>query len=143
MGQLTCKIVRPDRLMYEGPAASVVLVMADGEMGVYPGHSPFIGALGEGVMRFRQTDEQGGGVTRFVVKGGYAEVRNDEVIVLAGHARAVDDIDEDVVQATRDEACAEMAKLDEDDHRRRYYEEKVEWCDLLLAQAQSAGARGR
>ena len=27
MGQLTCKIVRPDRLMYEGPAASVVLVM--------------------------------------------------------------------------------------------------------------------
>ena len=34
MADLTCQFVRPDRLLYEGPVASVILVTVSGELGV-------------------------------------------------------------------------------------------------------------
>ena len=39
MAYLTCKLVRPDRLLFEGPVASMVLVTYTGELGVWPGHA--------------------------------------------------------------------------------------------------------
>lgn len=135
MGQITCQFVRPDRLLYEGQVASVVLVTPSGELGIWPLHSPEIVALGDGVVRLNLLEEDGGGMVKVIVSGGYAEVDDDLVIVLADHARRSDDIDEDVVLKTREAAEADRDALDEDDHRRAYYEGKIRWCDLLLQHA--------
>ena len=43
---ITCQIVRPDRLLYEGQVESLVLVARTGEIGVWPGHASEIVALG-------------------------------------------------------------------------------------------------
>ena len=51
MAELTCQFVRPDRLLYEGNVASLILATIDGELGVWPGHEPEIVALGDGVVR--------------------------------------------------------------------------------------------
>ena len=59
---------------------------------------------------------------------------SDEVIVLADHARRTDDIDPDIVRRTRDEAIEAREACDEGDHRRAYYDNKVNWCNLLLKQ---------
>ena len=67
-----------------------------------------------------------------IVMGGYAEISNDTVIVLADHARREDDIEAEVVQQTKDEAIAKRDAFEEGDHRRAYYEEKIAWCDRLL-----------
>ena len=75
-----------------------------------------------------------------VVSGGYAEIDNDEVIILADHARRADDIDPDTVRETRDEAIEHLDQIDEGDHRRAYYEGKIRWCNLLLKQVTGSAA---
>lgn len=135
MAELNVQFVRPDRALYEGPAASLVLVTYAGELGVYPGHAAEIVALGDGVVRMKLTEAEGGGNRDVVVSGGYAEIDHDQVIILADHARRTDDIDVDVVRSTRDESIDLLDKCAEGDHRRAYYENKINWCNLLLKQA--------
>lgn len=135
MANLTCQFVRPDRLLYEGPAASVILVSQSGELGVWPGHAPEICALGDGIVRVTSPQDQGGDVRKVVISGGYAEIANDTVLIIADHARNINDIDVAVVKKTKQAALDKRNALPEDDHRRAYYENKIAWCDLLLKHA--------
>lgn len=139
MGELSCQFVRPDRVVFDGPVASLVLVTYAGELGILPGHAPEICALGDGVVRIRNRAQDGGGEVDVVVSGGYAEVNNDQVIILADHARRTDDIDPDVVRETRDAAIETKENLDAGNPRHAYYENKIKWCNLLLKQALGDG----
>jgi F-type H+-transporting ATPase subunit epsilon len=134
MAELNVQFVRPDRLLMEGPAESLVLVTYAGELGVWPGHAAEIVALGDGVVRMRRKGENGTEEFDVVVSGGYAEIADDEVIILADHARRADDIDPDTVRKTRDEAIDARDACVEGDHRRAYWDNKVNWCNLLLKQ---------
>ena len=136
MDTLTCEIVRPDKLLYKGEAANVILVARAGELGVFPKHGAEISALGDGVMRIYLPD---GSQRRVVIMGGYAEVANDRLIVLATHARNADDIEPETVKRTREKAAELRDSLDANDHRRAYYDEKIRWCDLLLTVASKSG----
>lgn len=135
MAELTVKFVRPDRILYEGKAAHMVLATYTGELGVWPGHASEICALGDGITRITQTEADGGKESGVVVSGGYAEIHDNTVVVLADHARRCDDIEVDIVQQTRDEAQEHRDALPEGDHNRAYYENKMKWCDLLLSVA--------
>ena len=142
MAELTCQFVRPDRSLFQGPVASLVLVTYAGELGVWPGHASEIVALGDGVVRITRRAEDGGGEYDVVVSGGYAEIDNDEVIILADHARRADDIDPEKVRETRDEALEELDRIEEGNHRRAYFENKVRWCNLLLKQVSGSSTAG-
>ena len=143
MAELNCQIVRPDRSLYEGAVANIILVTYAGELGVWPGHAPEVVALGDGVVRIRRTPENGGGEFDVVVSGGYAEVDRDGVIILADHARRTDDIDPEVVHRTRDKAIDALDELESGDYRAAYYEKKVRWCNLLLKYATGGPAQGQ
>ena len=136
MAELTCQFVRPDKLLYEGTVESLILASSDGEYGVWPGHAPEIIALGDGVVRLHMPhpENEEESMTKIVISGGYAEIDPTGVIILADHARRVDDIDADVVRETRDDVIDQMLSLPEDDNRRAYYEKKIGWCNLLLKQ---------
>lgn len=134
MAELNVQFVRPDRALYEGPVASLTLVTYAGELGVYPGHAAEIVALGDGVVRMKLLASEGGGERDVVVSGGYAEIDHDTVIILADHARRTDDIDADTVRQTRDETIDALEACADGDHRRAYYENKINWCNLLLKQ---------
>lgn len=138
MSSIHCKFVRPDRLLFEGDIASLVLVMPDGELGVWPGHAPEICALGNGVVRLHSLPERGGETVKVLVAGGYVEINPNEVTILADHARRSDDIEADVVMETRDKAMTSRDALPEGDGRRAYYDNKIAWCDLLLQHAPEA-----
>ena len=140
MAELNCQFVRPDRLLFDGPVANLVLVTYAGELGVWPGHAPEIVALGDGVVRMRARQEDGGHEYDVVVSGGYAEIDNDGVIILADHARRTDDIDPDVVRRTRDEAIDALDEIGQGDYRAAYYEKKIRWCNLLLKHAMGSAA---
>lgn len=137
MATITCQFVRPDRLLYEGEVASMVLVTATGELGVWPGHAPEICALGNGVVRLNTLSKAGSPseTVKVIISGGYVEITPNRVIVLADHARRADDIEPDVVKETRGKAVASRDALPEDDSRRAYYDNKIAWCDLLLQHA--------
>ena len=140
MAELNSQFVRQDRLLFDGPVANLVLVTYAGELGVWPGHAPEIVALGDGVVRMRRLPADGGGEYDVVVSGGYAEIDNDGVIILADHARRTDDIEPDVVRRTRDEAIEALDEIGEGDHRAAYYEKKIRWCNLLLKHATGGAA---
>lgn len=135
MGKISCQFVRPDRLVYEGEVDSLILQTAAGELGVWPLHAPLICALGDGVVRLHLSEEAGGGVLRVLVMGGYAEVKDDNVIILADNALREDEVDAEAVRRDRGRAVAERDKFAKGDHRRAYYENTIRWCDLQLKYA--------
>ena len=138
MAELNCQFVRPDKLVYEGLVDHLILVTYSGELGGWPGHAPQICALGDGVVRLHQRSADGGEEIDVVISGGYAEIVNDTVIILADHARLTNDIEPDVVMSTRTKAMESRDKLPDGDARRAYYENKIKWCNLLLKQTSEA-----
>jgi F-type H+-transporting ATPase subunit epsilon len=100
---------RPLRLEVVTPRRAVVRVEADavffpglrGEVGVLPGHTPFLTALGTGELRYTEGPRD----RHVAVSGGFAEVRDDRVLVLADWAETPEEID--VAQALADKKEAE------------------------------------
>ena len=72
------KVVTPLRLLAETDADVVYLPTLEGEIGVLPGHRPLYTAIGRGVLSFRADGDE----ERFAIKGGFAEIRPDEVVVV-------------------------------------------------------------
>ena len=71
-------VVTPGRLIVEADADSVALPGLEGELGVYPGHRPLFAALGRGRISYRSgTFEES-----FAVRGGYAQVQPEKVLVM-------------------------------------------------------------
>ena len=89
MSTLTCRVVSPERPLFEGEVDRHVAPGALGELGIYPLHAPLISRLGPGVLRLHH----GGEVERLAVKGGFVEVKDDDVILLVTYAVKPEDID--------------------------------------------------
>jgi F-type H+-transporting ATPase subunit epsilon len=89
MKTLQLELVTPRARAYRGEVRSVVLPAALGEMGVLPGHAPFLGLLTEGRVTVRIPAKQAEGGPRelsFKVSGGSVEVLPDHVTIFADSA---------------------------------------------------------
>ena len=75
-------IVTPDRRVVVGNADDVVIPAKEGEIDVLPGHAPFLGMLGTGVLRFVAE----GKTHRLMVSGGFVEVDNNRVVLMCESA---------------------------------------------------------
>ena len=101
---------RPLRLEVVTPRRAVARVEADavffpglrGEVGVLPGHTPLLVELGTGELR----DMEGPRDRYLAVAGGFAEVREDRVLVLADSAETPEEIDVEGAQAEKKAAEA-------------------------------------
>jgi F-type H+-transporting ATPase subunit epsilon len=79
---LECVVVTPETTALQTPAEFVALPLYDGELGVLPGHSPFIGRLGYGELRVKEN----GKLFRLYVDGGFVQVADGIVSVLTNNA---------------------------------------------------------
>ncbi len=79
MSELQVRVVSPDSVLFEGPAASVVAPSWDGKLGILPRHAPMIALLGSGELSI---DLPGGGSERFFVAGGVLKVEGDDLMIL-------------------------------------------------------------
>ena len=77
-------VVSPERALFDGAADAVVAPAFDGEVGVLPGHAPFLTLLGTGQLTLHQS----GTATRFRVAGGFLQVVGDAVRVVADRVEA-------------------------------------------------------
>jgi len=75
-------VVTPERAELDAAANSVVLPMFDGELGVLPGHSAFVGQLAAGELRITT----GTDVKRYYIDGGFVQVAGGVVNVLTAKA---------------------------------------------------------
>lgn len=99
---LKCVVVTPERAVLDEESDFIALPMFDGELGVLPGRSPLIGRLGIGELRTRR-----GSVThRFLIDGGFAQVRANIVTVLTSKAQKAEDIDTAAAERVLSESAA-------------------------------------
>jgi F-type H+-transporting ATPase subunit epsilon len=76
-GAIALKIIAPQQLLVDVEASEVSLPGLDGQLGILPGHRPLITMLGRGDLSYRVDNA----VEKFAVRGGYAEIRPDSVLV--------------------------------------------------------------
>ena len=98
--RLTLEIATPTRQLVAETVDEVVAPGTEGYFGVLPGHAPFLTTLGVGEVTYRIGREE----HHLAVAGGFAEVRNDKVIVLADAAEHPQDIDRARAERARDRA---------------------------------------
>jgi F-type H+-transporting ATPase subunit epsilon len=108
---LRLEVVTPAQKVLEGRASEVRIPGVDGELGILPGHTPLLTALGTGQVRY--TD--GGTSGLLVVQGGFAEVQPDAVTVLASIAETVDEIDVEAARSALAEAEEALKDVSADD----------------------------
>jgi F-type H+-transporting ATPase subunit epsilon len=100
-------IVTPTRSVVETEAESVLAPGSEGELGILPGHAPLLVALKAGVVRYTE----GGRTNRVAIGGGFAEVTQERVIVLAPSAETPDEIDRTEAEQRRAQAESALGQL--------------------------------
>lgn len=103
---LTLELVTPEKVAWSAPADFVVLPAVGGEMGVLPGHMPFLVQLAEGEVRVTENDQ----VKRFAVSGGFAEIKDDVIALFAETAELADQISAERAHQALERAKAEVVK---------------------------------
>ncbi|PYM34749.1 MAG: F0F1 ATP synthase subunit epsilon [Candidatus Rokuibacteriota bacterium] len=98
--RLTLEIATPMRLVVAETVDEVVAPGIAGYFGVLPGHAPFLTTLGIGEVTYRVGQDE----HYLALAGGFAEVRNDKVIVLADTAERPEEIDRGRAERARERA---------------------------------------
>ena len=89
MAQLQLEVVTPERKVLSEAVDTVTVPGLGGELGILPGHTPLISQLQTGVLAY----SAGGKSSQLHVSGGFVEVKDDVVSVLAEVAERPEEID--------------------------------------------------
>jgi F-type H+-transporting ATPase subunit epsilon len=87
--QLRLQIITPQKEVLNTETPWVVLPGSEGELGILPQHIGFVTTLGSGILKFGA----GARTSGVAVHYGYAQVHDDQVIVLAEMAETAEDVD--------------------------------------------------
>jgi len=109
--KIRLKLVTPSRLLLDEEVDEVTAPGALGEFGVLPKHISFLTLLEVGEMSYKQ----GGERHHLALSGGYAEVLDEVMTVLAGAAEYSDEIDIERARAAREKAEKRIAELSQED----------------------------
>ncbi len=107
MANLNVEILTPERRVAVLTADEVVAPAADGLYGVLPGHSAFLATLSAGPLTVRT----GGQTEGWFVAGGFFEVSEDTVRILADEAQPLASLDVESASARLREAEQRLAAL--------------------------------
>lgn len=112
MAEKTQKValVTPERVVYGEEARFVQARGTGGELGILPLHTALITSLEPGLLRIQKEGEW----TLFAVAGGFMEVRDSRVVVLANAAERVDEIDAERARMAKERAEQRLVAKDAD-----------------------------
>ena len=116
---LTFELVSPERRLASTEADSVTIPGMEGDLTAMPGHAPFVTTLRPGEVVVRS----GSGETRWFVTGGFAEISQDVVSVLA--ERGLEAAQADAAFLDERIAEAERALGDASAERRRAAQQRL------------------
>lgn len=120
------EVATPERLLVDEQVTEAELPGRSGYLGILAGHAPLLSALGAGVLSYRGT----GGGHVLAIDGGFVEVFDNHVRVLADHAEFAPDIDIEVARGQLREALNAVSNAHQQPD-----------SDQALAAAQKAQAR--
>jgi F-type H+-transporting ATPase subunit epsilon len=118
------EIVTPKRVVFKGEVTSFSAPGIDGGFQVLHNHAPLLAIVKIGNVKI---SEMSGAESHYAISGGFVEVRENKVILLAETAERTDEIDVERVKAARDRALKRLAE--------KYPETDIERAKLALARA--------
>jgi F-type H+-transporting ATPase subunit epsilon len=104
------ELCAPERAAIELQATEVTIPGGGGVFTVLPNHTPLLSTVLPGVLMVYTTE---GEERVFSVNGGFAEVMDNKVLVLAQTAEQSDEIDIERAESARDRAETLLSKRDE------------------------------
>lgn len=107
---INLSIVSPAKALFEGQVNGVQVPGHDGLMGIQPGHAPLLALLGSGLMTVRT---ETGSIDQYVVEGGFVEVSDNRVTVLANAADRVQEVNVEEARKEFEELQEKMVSGDE------------------------------
>jgi F-type H+-transporting ATPase subunit epsilon len=113
MSTMQVAIVTGESEIYRGEAEEVIAPGVEGEMGILPHHAALLTALKPGEMRIKL----GGAEDNLFVSGGFMEVYNNTVTVLADAAEHAEDIDHARAEEARRRAQEHLAEAKDERER--------------------------
>jgi F-type H+-transporting ATPase subunit epsilon len=127
---LMCEVVTPERIVYRNEVELVIAPASDGEIGILPLHAPLVTLLKPGEIRVRYND--GNDTEWIATSGGYLQVHEDKVIVLADRAEIAGRIDVERARAAKAAIEERTSQLPVNDPERSALEGDLKWAEALI-----------
>lgn len=122
---LKLEVITPEKVALQDESLSVIVPAADGELGIWPNHAPLLAGLKPGVITYKTAS----GTEKLVVSGGFIEVANNTISILAPAAEKSSELDFARAEAAKKRAQERLAKREN--------------IDVVRAQAALARANAR
>ncbi len=132
---LVVEIVTPEKILYSNEVEFFVAPTTGGEVGIMPLHAPLVATLEPGEVRVRRGESEHDWEW-FAVSGGYLQVHEDKVIVLASDAVISSQIDPDRAKKAADTVRERLAALKasgkEDETLQATLESDLHWYETQV-----------
>ncbi|MGI9461700.1 MAG: ATP synthase F1 subunit epsilon [Alphaproteobacteria bacterium] len=127
--QLQIDIIAPTGALFQGDGDMVIIPGDDGDLGILAGHIATIAALRAGVLWIYH----GGKLTKkFFISGGFADIGDKKVAVLANSADNVDDLQSKDIEKHISQLSEEL-KHNKDESQQTIIEQKLQVARAALA----------
>jgi len=114
--QLFCRLITPQKVIYDGEADLVVVRIADGDIGVMRDHAPIVSTVEPREVRITQDDER----YVFATSDGFFKMSENLVQILVEEAIPPDEIDVEEAESRVEKAENELSEVsDEEDGERQ------------------------
>jgi F-type H+-transporting ATPase subunit epsilon len=120
MASFSFELVSPNRLVFRGSVDDVLVPGGEGDFQVFADHAPVMTTIRPGILDFNE----GGKHTRLFVRGGFADVNPDGLIVLAETTIPVDELSADRIAGEIKNAEEDLADAAEE--QKQVAQEKVD-----------------
>lgn len=136
---LNVHIVAPDGEVFQGRAGRFRAPGVEGSFEVLPGHAPLLAAIDVGPIYVTTPGEDR---IVFATSGGFVEVLDDEVTVVAETAEPSDEIDVERARAAEERAVERLRESEDEDLDRRRAEKALERARNRLRVAMAEHVHG-
>jgi F-type H+-transporting ATPase subunit epsilon len=135
--KITLRVVTPSRMLLDEEVDEVTAPGELGEFGVLPNHIAFLSTLVAGELSFKQ----GANKTTLAISGGYAEVLDNVMTVLAPTAEFAAEIDVARAERAKEQAEKLLAELNREDKEWKIAEVALQKALVRLQVASKAARR--
>ena len=110
--KLQLSIVTPERLVLDEDVDQVNVPGVEGDLGILCDHAPILTTIRPGRFSYELLGEKGKETIQMIVSGGYLEVTDNRVIVLAEAVEFLDEVNKDRAKASLAKAEEALANTD-------------------------------
>jgi F-type H+-transporting ATPase subunit epsilon len=134
--QLFCRIITPERPVFDDEVDLIIARIADGELGVLVDHAPTVSTVEIGDVRIQQGEEW----SVYATSDGFFKVSENLVQILVEEAVPAEEINAEEAESRVDEAERALSEADDEDREEIMRRQRV--GENLVRVARKYGGEG-